>query len=261
MWRLYYETYALYCQEAKGAGPWPDARSAPSCSELWALPGTLRRLARPRLIEIDYNWEVRPILSDNCYRCHGPDAKARQAGLRLDQKESAYAQAIDPGNPNQSELMKRITSKDPAYRMPPPAASAKSLTEAEVATLREWIREGAEFKPHWAFVAPVKVEPPQVPAGSHAVNVIDNFILARLAKEGLKPSREADKETLINRVTLTLTGLPPSLDDVDAFLADKSPNAYEKLVDRLVGLAGLWRAYDRLLDEHRKVFGKRRIPG
>ena len=90
--------------------------------------------------------------------------------------------------------------------MPPPAASAKSLTDAEVATLRKWIQEGAEFKPHWAFVAPVKVEPPHVPAGSPAVNVIDNFILARLAKEGLKPSREADKGTLINRVTLTLTG-------------------------------------------------------
>ncbi len=104
-----------------------------------------------------------------------------------------------------------------------------------MATLREWIREGAEFKPHWAFVAPVKVEPPPVPAGSHAANVIDNFILARLATEASDtPSREADKETLINRVTLTLTGLPPSLDDVDAFLADKSANAYEKLVDRLL---------------------------
>jgi hypothetical protein len=198
------------------------------------LAGYAQEASPARAHRIDYNWDVRPILSDNCYRCHGPDAKARQAGLRLDQKESAYAQAIDPGNPNESELMKRITSKDPAYRMPPPAASAKSLTAAEVATLREWIQEGAEFKPHWAFVAPVKAEPPQVPAGNYAVNVIDNFILARLAKEGLKPSHEADKETLINRVTLTLTGLPPSLDDVDAFLADKSANAYEKLVDRLL---------------------------
>ncbi len=198
------------------------------------LAGYAQEVGQAQAHRIDYNWEVRPILSDNCYRCHGPDAKARQAGLRLDQKDSAYAQAIDPGKPNESELMKRITSKDPAYRMPPPAASAKSLTDTEVATLRQWIREGAEFKPHWAFVAPVKVEPPHVPAGSPAVNVIDSFILARLDKEGLKPSREADKETLINRVTLTLTGLPPSLDDVDAFLADKSPNAYEKLVDRLL---------------------------
>jgi Protein of unknown function (DUF1553)/Protein of unknown function (DUF1549)/Planctomycete cytochrome C/Concanavalin A-like lectin/glucanases superfamily len=183
---------------------------------------------------LDYNWDVRPILSDNCYRCHGPDAKSRQAGLRLDQKDSAYAQAIDPGKPDQSELMKRITSKDPTYRMPPPTASAKPLTAAEVATLREWILEGAEFKPHWAFVAPIKVEPPAVPAGSSVVNVIDRFILARLEKEGLKPSREANKETLINRVALTLTGLPPTLNQVDAFLADKSPNAYEKLVDRLL---------------------------
>jgi len=184
--------------------------------------------------KVDYNWEVRPILSDNCYRCHGPDAKSRQAGLRLDQKDSAYAQAIDPGKPDQSELIKRITSKDPAVRMPPPASSAKSLTAAEVATLREWIQEGAEYKPHWAFVAPVKVERPQSPVGAHAVNVIDRFVLTRLEKEGLKPSREADKETLINRVTLTLTGLPPTLGEVDAFIADKSPNAYEKLVDRLL---------------------------
>src|SRR5580704_8579452 len=197
------------------------------------LAGYAQEATQTKTHRVDYNWEVRPILSDNCYRCHGPDAKARQAGLRLDQKESAYAQAIDPGNPNESELMKRVTSKDPAYRMPPPAASAKSLTDAEVATLREWIQEGAEFKPHWAFVAPVKVDPPQVAAGSHVVNAIDRFILARLEKEGLKPSREADKETLINRVTLTLTGLPPTLSEVDSFLADKSPNAYEKMVDRL----------------------------
>ena len=166
------------------------------------LAGYAQEAGPAKAHRIDYNWEVRPILSDNCYRCHGPDAKARQAGLRLDQKESAYAQAIDLGNPNKSELMKRITSKDPAYRMPPPAASAKSLTDAEVATLREWIREGAEFKPHWAFVAPIKVEPPQLPAGSHAVNVIDSFILARLAKEGLKPSREVSASISINRVSL-----------------------------------------------------------
>jgi hypothetical protein len=199
-----------------------------------ALAGYAQDARQATTHRVDYNWEVRPILSDNCYRCHGPDAKSRQAGLRLDQKESAYAQAIEPGKPDQSELMKRITSKDPAVRMPPPAASAKSLTGAEVATLRKWIQEGAEFKPHWAFVAPVKVDPPPVPAGSHAVNAIDRFVLARLEKEGLKPSGEADKETLINRVSLTLTGLPPTLDQVDAFLADKSPNAYEKLVDRLL---------------------------
>ena len=216
---------------------------------------------------VDYTWEVRPILADNCYRCHGPDAKSRQAGLRLDQKESAYAQAITPGKPNDSELIKRITSKDPAYRMPPPASSAKSLTEAEIAKVRQWVQEGAEYKPHWAFVAPVKAQPPQVGLG-RIVNAIDPFILARLAKEGMKPAREADKETLINRVTLTLTGLPPTLGDVDAFLADQSANAYEKQVDRLLAspaygehMAASWMNIARysesdgfLDDHHDRVF-------
>src|ERR1700749_2645052 len=117
------------------------------------LAGYAQEAGTAKAHRIDYNWEVRPILSDNCYRCHGPDAKSRQAGLRLDQKDSAYAPAIDPGKPDQNELRKRITSKDPPYPMPPPAASAKPLTAAEVATLREWIQQGAEFKPHWAFVA------------------------------------------------------------------------------------------------------------
>ena len=200
----------------------------------WGLAGLAQESPETKTKKLDYNWDVRPILSDNCYRCHGPDAKSRQAGLRLDRQESAYAQAITPGKADESEMFRRITSKDSAYRMPPPAASAKPLTAAEIETLREWINEGAQFKPHWAFVAPVKVDPPVVPAGSSVVNVIDRFIFARLEKEGLKPSREADKETLINRVALTLTGLPPTLDQVDAFLADKSPNAYEKLVDRLL---------------------------
>src|SRR5580692_6565593 len=174
---------------------------------------------------VDFNWDVRPILSENCFRCHGPDANSRRAGLRLDQKEAAYAQAITPGKPEQSELVSRITSKDPSYRMPPPAASAKPLTPTEIATLSEWIRQGAEYKPHWAFIVPVKTNTPQT---------IDRLVRARFVKEGLKPSPEADKATLINRVTLTLTGLPPTLQEVDAFLADKSPNAYEKVVDRLL---------------------------
>ncbi len=203
---------------------------------------------------VDFNWDVRPILSENCFRCHGPDANSRRAGLRLDQKEAAYAQAITPGKPEQSELVSRITSKDPSYRMPPPAASAKPLTPAEIATLTEWIRQGAEYKPHWAFIAPVKVDAPQA---------IDRLVRARLDKEGLKPSPEADKATLINRVTLTLTGLPPTLQEVDAFLADKSPNAYEKVVDRLLAspaygenMAAYWMNIarysdsDGFLDDH-----------
>ncbi len=213
--------------------------------------------------QVDYNWQIRPILSDNCYRCHGPDAKSRQAGLRLDQQESAYEQAVVPGKPQESEMIRRISSKDPAYRMPPPAASAKPLTDAEVATLTEWVKQGAEYKPHWAFITPVKAALPQTSLNQHVVNAIDRFIFARLEKEGLKPSPEADKETLINRVTLSLTGLPPTLPEVDAFLADKSSNAYEKVVDRLLAspaygehMAGYWANISRysesdgFLDDH-----------
>jgi hypothetical protein len=212
---------------------------------------------------IDYNWQVRPILSDNCFRCHGPDAKSRQAGLRLDQKESAYAQAIAPGKPEESELINRITSTDPSYRMPPPRASAKPLTAAEIATLTEWIKQGAEYKPHWAFITPVKSAVPQRKLSGPNVSAIDRFILARLEKEGFAPSKEADKETLINRVTLSLTGLPPTLAEVDAFLSDKSPNAYEKVVDRLLAspqygenMAAYWANISRysesdgFLDDH-----------
>src|SRR3954471_18889225 len=150
--------------------------------------------------KIDFNWQVRPILSDNCFRCHGPDSNSRQAGLRLDKKDAAYAQAIQPGNPEQSELVKRITSNDPSWRMPPPASSAKPLSPAEISTLTEWIRQGAEYQPHWAFIPPVKVSPPPATPGARDVNAIDRFVFARLRNEGLQPSAEAGKATLINRV-------------------------------------------------------------
>ena len=212
---------------------------------------------------IDYNWDVRPILSDNCFRCHGPDASSRQAGLRLDQKESAYAQAVTPGKPEESELIRRITSPDPSYRMPPSYSAPKTLPAADVKTLTEWIRQGAVYKPHWAFIPPTKTMPPTSRLAGRGTSPIDRFILARLEKEGLMPSKEADKETLINRVTLTLTGLPPTLAEVDAFLADKSPNAYEKVVDRLLAsphygenMAAYWANISRysesdgFLDDH-----------
>jgi hypothetical protein len=212
--------------------------------------------------KIDYNWDVRPILSDNCYRCHGPDAKSRMAGMRLDQKEN-YAKAIVPGNPDASEMIKRITATDPARRMPPPRASAKQLTAAEVATLKEWVRQGAEYTPHWSFITPEKQTPPAVVEKDRVSGTIDRFIIAGLEKQGLKLSSEADQETLINRVTLTLTGLPPTLDEVDGFLNDKSPNAYEKVVDRLLAspaygenMAAYWMNVarysesDGFLDDH-----------
>jgi cytochrome c553 len=212
---------------------------------------------KPDETKLDYNFDVRPILSDNCFRCHGPDAKSRQAGLRLDQSQSAYARAIMPGKPEQSQLIARVTSSDASYRMPP-ASVHKELSAAEIAVLRKWIEEGAEYKPHWAFIAPVKSAPPGQPG-----NAIDQFVLARLQRENLQRSKEADKATLINRVSLTLTGLPPTLPEVDAFLADKSPNAYEKAVDRLLAspaygenMAAYWMNIarysdsDGFLDDH-----------
>jgi hypothetical protein len=188
--------------------------------------------------KLDYNRDIRPILAEKCFTCHGHDPKNLQAGLRLNQRETAIGKlasghrAIVPGNPQASELVKRIYS-DAMSRMPP-ASSQKVLSEAEKQTLKRWIAQGAEYKPHWAFVKPVRPPLPAVKLKSWPRNSIDYFILARLEREGWKPSPEADRTTLIRRVSLDLTGLPPTPAEVDAFLKDKSPNAYEKVVDRLL---------------------------
>jgi hypothetical protein len=191
---------------------------------------------------IDYNWHVRPILSENCFKCHGPDPAAREAGLRLDVGELATAElpetpgrfAIVPGNAGRSELVRRIRSQDVDERMPP-QSTHKTLTAQQIAILEQWIENGAEYRPHWAFITPEHPAVPDSPLADRAHNDIDRFVLARLATEGLTPAPEADEETLINRVTLTLTGLPPSLAEVDAFVADEAPDSYERLVDRLLG--------------------------
>jgi hypothetical protein len=185
---------------------------------------------------LDFNRDIRPILSDNCFACHGFDAKKRKADLRLDVPEGAFT-AIDgvfpikPGDPELSSIIQRIVSKDEDEVMPPPEAH-KKVTAAQVEILKRWIKEGAEYKKHWAFEAPVKTTPP--PVKGLVRNGIDAFIQARLAEEGLSPSPEAPKETLIRRVTLDLTGLPPTLAEIDAFLADTGPDAYEKVVARLL---------------------------
>jgi hypothetical protein len=187
----------------------------------------------------DWNWDVRPILSQNCFACHGQGAQ--KAGLRLDIQKAAYdpipedknKRAIVPGNPGKSELIKRIESTDADYKMPP-KESHKSLSPRDIAVIERWIKQGAQYKQHWAYIQPTVVAPQKTQWDKQAVNLIDRYIYARLAKEGLSPSPEADRETLINRVTLDLTGLPPTLQQVDAFVADKDPNAYEKLVDRLL---------------------------
>ncbi len=189
--------------------------------------------------EINFAREIRPILSDHCFACHGPDSNKRKAKLRLDEKESAFAPAksgaiaIVPGDLENSELLVRVSSPDPDDVMPPPKEH-KELKPEQVELLRRWIKEGAVWTGHWAFQP---VQPEAVPAvknGAWARNDIDRFILARLEKEGLAPSPEADRERLLRRVTLDLTGLPPTLSELDAFLADNSPEAYEKAVDRLL---------------------------
>lgn len=192
---------------------------------------------------IDFNRDIRPIFSENCFTCHGPDKNKRKAGLRLDQKESATAvlesggRAVVPGDPAKSLLLKVVVSTDDEDRMPP-KKTGKHLTQEQVDLIREWIVQGAEFKIHWAYLPPERPALPPVKAKGWPRNEIDHFVLAKLEKEGLKPSGEAEKQTLIRRVTLDLTGLPPTVAEVDAFLADKSPNAYEKVVDRLLASPG-----------------------
>ena len=184
---------------------------------------------------LQYNRDIRPILSENCFSCHGPDASRRKSKMRLDVREGAVARgAILPGSPEESSLIDRIRSDDPDEVMPPPGAH-KMLTPQQKQMLQRWIAEGAEYQTHWAFVPPAQSPPPETrQAGAVIRNPIDAFVQARLAREGLRPSPEASRETLIRRVTLDLTGLPPTAEEVDAFLCDASPCAYEKVVDRLL---------------------------
>ncbi len=208
--------------------------------------------------KLDFNRDIRPILSDNCFACHGFDAKKRKADLRLDTAEGAYAvndgvQAVKPGDPEGSELIRRILSKDPEEVMPTPE-SHKKLTPAQIDTLRRWIAEGAAYRKHWSFEPPSR---PPVPGGGEGLGPIDAFLREELAKHGLRPSPEADRERLIRRVTLDLTGLPPTPAEVDAFLADSAPGAYERVVERLLGsvrygehMARGWLDAARYADTH-----------
>ncbi|MDB4503151.1 DUF1553 domain-containing protein [Akkermansiaceae bacterium] len=185
--------------------------------------------------KMEFNRDIRPILSDKCFACHGFDAKTREAGLRLDTEEGAYSlkdgvQAIKPGDLQGSEVWHRITHDDEDELMPPPESN-KGLTEGEKEVLKRWIEEDGKYQPHWAFVPPKKRAPPVV---SGARNPIDQFIGARLEEEELSFSPEADRTTLIRRVTLDLTGLPPTPQQLDQFLNDAAPGAYERLVDRLM---------------------------
>ncbi len=182
---------------------------------------------------VGFNRDVRPILGEYCYHCHGPDPLARKEGLRFDREEGFFAQRDDgptvvKGKPEKSPLFQRITSDDSDEIMPPPKEH-KKMKPSEIATIKKWIEQGAEWQPHWSFIAPVK---PQLPPG--AAHPVDAFIFEKLASNGLKPSPQADRRTLVRRVSLDITGLPPSPEQVEEFLKDNSPDAYEKLVDRLL---------------------------
>ena len=211
--------------------------------------------------KIDFQRDVRPILSDNCFRCHGPDPGTRMVDLRLDLREAATAKrehgtAVVPGSLEQSLLWQRVSQEKPAERMPPPYAN-KVLTADQKETLKRWIEQGATWKEHWVYTAPKRPALPAVKNEPWARSPMDRFILAKLEAEGLTPAPEADRRTLVRRVALDLTGLPPKPAEVEAFLQDKSADAYERMVDRYLALpaygehrARYWLDAARYADTH-----------
>jgi hypothetical protein len=205
-----------------------NAEGQASSASSAALPAT-----------IQFNRDIRPILSDKCFTCHGPDKAKRVTQFHFDVEEAAKQAlpggrfAVLAGDIGKSALVQRVTATDPRLRMPP-VSSGKTLTEREIALLTAWIQQGAKWEKPWAFETPVRPAVPQVADRAWPRNAIDAFVLARLEQEGVKPSRDAEKATLLRRVTLDLIGKGPTLDEIDAFVADKSPNAYEKVVDRLL---------------------------
>ena len=206
---------------------------------LLILAGVSAALASAAAEEINFDRDIRPILTNSCFHCHGPDENALQAELRLDTSEGLFGELngsfpVVPGRPEASEVIRRITAEDADERMPP-VDSNRNLTDQQIRLLEEWVRSGAPWQRHWAFDPPRRTGLPKVHDATRVSNAIDRFVRARLEREGLVPSAEADKERLLRRVTLDLTGLPPMLEQMDAFLADSTPDAYEKVVDRLLG--------------------------
>lgn len=213
---------------------------------------------------VSYNFDIRPILSDKCFACHGPDENKREGGLRLDIEETAFAAlqenpgafALVSGQPEASHAFLRITTKDSSLLMPPPASNLK-LSPFEIQLIEKWIRQGAKYEKHWAFTPPVKTEIPAVKNKEWSKNDIDYFILRKMEEQGLSPNKEADKERLLKRLSLDLLGLPPTIEMMDEFLADNSPDAYEKMVDRLMQLPAYgekmalhWLDLARYADSH-----------
>ncbi|RAJ97672.1 cytochrome c [Larkinella arboricola] len=228
-------------------------------------PAEIEQLADQLPDQVDYNLHVRPILSDKCFFCHGPDKASQKGGLELATREGAMAalkkaknkkHAIVPGDLAESEVYYRLVTTDEDQMMPP-KSSNRVLTNYEKAVLLKWIEQGAEYKPHWALIKPEKPALPTVKNTSWSKNPIDYFVLNKMEAQGLTPSPEADRENLLRRVTLDLTGLPPTVEEVDAFLADRAPNAYEKVVDRLLKsphygekMAVDWLDVSRYADTH-----------
>jgi mono/diheme cytochrome c family protein len=218
-----------------------DRRSLPVALALWIAASATAAAGDAPTRPVDFNREIRPILSNTCFLCHGPDAKNRKGvakPLRLDTEAGALADlggyaAIVRGKPEESEVVERISAEDSTQVMPPPA-HGKRLSPREVGLITRWVKEGAPYAKHWAYVKPVSPETPQVRDTRWPRSPVDNFIVARLEADGLKPSPEADRETLIRRLTLDLTGLPPRPEDVERFVKDARPDAYERLVDRLL---------------------------
>jgi hypothetical protein len=231
---------------------------------LWRSDSTPASLAETMPDVVDYNFHIRPIFSDRCFKCHGPDANQRKAELRLDKEEGLYqalkddpdGHVIVPGKPNFSELYLRISASDTSIQMPPPNSNL-ALNEFEVKLIRKWIDQGAKYQKHWAFIAPEKKPAPPVDNEDWAVNDIDRFVLAKMEERNLEPNEQADKERLLKRLSFDLIGLPPTLDLQKTFLHDPSESAYEKIVDELLAskhygekMAIHWLDAARYADSH-----------
>ena len=214
--------------------------------------------------EINFNFDVKPILSDKCYTCHGPDDKARKANLRLDIKEGFYTAlednpnhfVIDKNNPNESEILKRINSNEAKYVMPPPESNLK-LSEREKQILKNWVAQGGKWEPHWAYTKPELPDLPEINIENWASNEIDYFVANKLESKGMSPSEIEEKEILIRRAYFDITGLPPSLKDIDDFISDNSENAYELVIDNLLAsksygerMTAIWMDLSRYGDSH-----------
>ena len=235
-----------------------------SCGD--PTPEEIRSVSLNLPEKVDFNYHIKPILSDRCFKCHGPDANQRKGELRLDDAEDAFAATIgqgsiaklvlSAGNLQKSEVFHRIISEDADYMMPPPESNL-SLTNEEKALIARWIKQGAEYKPHWSFVSPQKESLPKVKNEGWVQQPLDYFILDKIERNGLIPSTLASKTTLLRRASLDLTGLPPSPEDIDRFLADNSPDAFEKVIDRLLAseqygerLGVEWLDVARYADSH-----------